>query len=553
MGKILRFENFDGGTLTAILPEDCSQVAEMHILSGLVTEQDCAFIQHHLTNLKVLDVTGSARFANDAVPKNSFAGNPVLEELHLETVETIQTSAFDSCPGLRRVYLPKVRTVQYLAFHMCTKLQRVFAPSLESIERRGFYGCINLATILLGKKPPILPPKGNCFRNVTMLTAYVHREVLDLYRLTDFWNALEIKEDRDLPKDDPPLLAPDSRPLPESGPFPTKAGCYREGSYYTGDYGIALNMFSFNQNLNAFIKKSSNGTCPATLEKALEFAAKTGFDAVDITAYYLAGYSGTSCPDPQEGESTLQYVRGIWQLCESLGLKISGTGIGNDFAYPEEKSIATDVARLKFWIDIAHEMGAEFIRVFAGSIPLDIDRRGGWERISQERIVPAFQECADYSKAKYGSSLILGMQNHGDMVSSADQALDLLNRIDRANVKLVNDTGWWREYKSNTGIGYDWYSDIEKMLPHSCNIQLKKKPGGVETQTPIDLETFFTELRYSEYHRYVSLELLWDKADADHPKNSPDQPPFDQVESFYQRVCAAMANTKIQKGKEGKS
>ena len=93
-------------------------------------------------------------------------------------------------------------------------------------------------------------------------------------------------------------------------------------------------------------------------------AEKAGFDAVDLTCYYIPGYSNTTMPTLPE-KDIVKYAREIKKLSKKLGIEVSGTGIQNNFADPNRNRRETDVERIKFWIKIAAEMGAPVIRIFA--------------------------------------------------------------------------------------------------------------------------------------------------------------------------------------------
>jgi sugar phosphate isomerase/epimerase len=235
----------------------------------------------------------------------------------------------------------------------------------------------------------------------------------------------------------------------------------------------------------------------------------------------------------------MQYARNIRAYCEQLGIEISGTGVQNDFADPNDARRALDLQRIKYWIDVAAVMGAPVIRVFSGLVPRDILRLG-WEAIARDRIAPALRECAEYGATK---GVKIGLQNHGDMTATADQIIRIIQWVDHPNIGIVNDTGYFRKFRAPTGIGYDWYADIEAVLPYTVNFQVKKKPAGQETDIPIDLEKLFTAIRYSSYRGYIPVELLWYPGDPGHPRNLPE-PPYEEIRDFLSKVRAAAESTK---------
>ncbi|MCR8633417.1 sugar phosphate isomerase/epimerase family protein [Paenibacillus radicis (ex Xue et al. 2023)] len=312
----------------------------------------------------------------------------------------------------------------------------------------------------------------------------------------------------------------------------------RKGPYYTGDFKMGLNFYSFSHNLSSWVNGSTDGAPPIDTMEVIRFAKEAGFDAVDITSYYIPGYDNYTMPTRSD-EEIFEYARSIKKLCEELGIAISGTGVKNDFADPSDERRALDVKRVKYWIDVAAVMGAPVMRVFNGAVPEDI-KDSNWETIARERIVPALRECAEYGAEK---GVIIGMQNHGDMVCTADQVIRILNWVDHPNVGLINDSGFFKKFLECTGEGYAWYDDIEAVLPYTVNFQVKRKPAGANTDILVDLEELFTRIRYSNYRGYIPLETLWVNGDKDHPKDL-SEPPFEQIKDFLGKMKAASESTK---------
>jgi sugar phosphate isomerase/epimerase len=310
----------------------------------------------------------------------------------------------------------------------------------------------------------------------------------------------------------------------------------RARDYYTGGYKVSLNLYSFNLNLNAWLKGRKD-TPPIDTMQAIRWAKSAGFDAVDITAYYIPGYDNNTMPTKPRDE-IVKYVREIRSLAKQLGIEISGTGVQNDFADPDTARRALDLQRTKFWIDMAAEMGAPVMRVFSGKVPTDIDQLG-WERITKDRIVPPLRELAAYGAAR---GVKIGLQNHGDMTATADQTIQMVDWTGSPNLGIIDDTGYFRPFRSETGLGYDWYADIKKVLPYASNFQVKKKPAGAETGIPMDLNRLFTDVRSSPYRGYIPVELLWVKTDPGYPRNLTE-PPYQEISQFLGKVRTALQQT----------
>jgi sugar phosphate isomerase/epimerase len=237
----------------------------------------------------------------------------------------------------------------------------------------------------------------------------------------------------------------------------------------------SLNAFSFNKPL---LNKEMN------LDQLLEFCAANQIDAVDITAYYFPGY-----PDVPSDE----YLYHIKQKAFLLGVEISGTGVRNDFTDPDPDKRKASVELVKKWIIAAEKLGAPVIRVFSGTADVkDIPR----EKVL-EYMVKDMKECAEFGKAH---GVVVGIQNHNDFIRTADQAIEIIKRVNSDWFGLILDIGSYR-----TG---DPYQEIAQSIPYTVNWQLKENlfVNGVEQKT--DLNRIMKIIQDSGYRGYIPLETL---------------------------------------------
>jgi len=238
---------------------------------------------------------------------------------------------------------------------------------------------------------------------------------------------------------------------------------------------IALNAFSFNDPL-------SNGAM--TLDDVLDFCAENCFDAVDLTGYYFPGY-----PDVPNNE----YIYHIKRKAFRLGLDISGTGIRNNFADPDPQKRRADIQLIRAWVEVAAKLGAPVIRVFAGQPSqeqYDRDEMLGW-------IVKDISECVAYGK-QHG--VVIGVQNHNDFIRTADQALQILRRVDSEWCGLVLDTGSYR-------VG-DPYEEIRATASYAVNWQVKEMVYVDGSETVPDYSRIVEIIQDSGYRGYLPLETL---------------------------------------------
>jgi sugar phosphate isomerase/epimerase len=242
---------------------------------------------------------------------------------------------------------------------------------------------------------------------------------------------------------------------------------------------LSLNAWSYYVQLNKHLQGEEGGM---SLFDMCDECARLDFDAVDPTGYFFPGY-------PEVPEK--KYINEFKRHAFKLGLDISGTGIRNDFCVADKAKRDADVVLAKKWIESAAEMGAPVIRVFSGVQPKGHtwDEAAGW-------LAECLEQCVAHGE-KYG--VIIGIQNHGDMLSSADETLKVLDMVKSDWLGVIVDTGKF--------LTDDPYDDIARTAPHAVNWQVKDllndRKGG-----NIDMHNLVRIIRESGYRGYVPIETL---------------------------------------------
>jgi sugar phosphate isomerase/epimerase len=237
----------------------------------------------------------------------------------------------------------------------------------------------------------------------------------------------------------------------------------------------SLNAYSFNEPLRSG---------EMTLEDLLDFCAEVGFDGVDLTGYYFPGY-----PEVPEDEDIYRIKRKAFLL----GLDVSGTGVRNDFTYPDPEKRRADVTLATKWIEVAAKLGAPVIRIFAGKQ----DTAGyAWEQVA-DWMVKDIKECVACGQ-EHG--VIVAIQNHNDFIKTAEEALTILRMVDSRWFGLILDTGSFR-----TG---DPYAQIAATAPHAVNWQVKELMTVSGREEATDLRRIVAILRGAGYRGYVPIETL---------------------------------------------
>lgn len=107
----------------------------------------------------------------------------------------------------------------------------------------------------------------------------------------------------------------------------------------------------------------------------------------------LPGYTNIGMPNADTQKKIELCVRYLRLVLDDLDLAISGTGMQNSFSDATASRVETDIQRIKFYLEMGEILEAPCMRIFTGTAPVDI-RRKGWKTIMDERIIPVIKEAA---------------------------------------------------------------------------------------------------------------------------------------------------------------
>jgi sugar phosphate isomerase/epimerase len=215
----------------------------------------------------------------------------------------------------------------------------------------------------------------------------------------------------------------------------------------------------------------------------LDYCAEQNFDAIDPTGYFFPGY-----PKPPAD----QFLNDFKRRAFSLGLDISGTGVRNNFASPDREKRAAAVRHAKEWVEVAARMGAPVLRVFAGPRPEGHtwEEAAGW-------MAEDLRQCVEHGR-RYG--VLIGIQNHGDMLRTAEEVLKVVRMVDSEWFGVIVDTGYF--------LTPDPYKDIAAVTPYAVNWQIKEKLDGKNGKARTDLKKLVHIIREGGYRGYIPIETL---------------------------------------------
>ena len=238
---------------------------------------------------------------------------------------------------------------------------------------------------------------------------------------------------------------------------------------------LGLNAYSFNQQLRSG---------EMSMDEVIDFCAEYDIDGVDMTGYYFPGY-----PDVPSDE----VIYALKKTAFLNGVTISGTGVRNDFALADPLSRMGHVELVKDWVDVTAKLGADVLRVFSGRRIAD----GQTFESTLEWMVPAFQECAAYGEER---GVIIGLQHHDDFLKTADETIELVEKVDSEWFSVILDVGSLRQH--------DIYEEIEKLVPYACTWQVKEEVWYGEKAVPIDLVRLREVIDKVEYRGFLPIEAL---------------------------------------------
>ena len=238
---------------------------------------------------------------------------------------------------------------------------------------------------------------------------------------------------------------------------------------------LSLNAYSFNRLLQEG---------KTDLMALLDFCAQYNFDALDPTGYYFPNY-------PAAPPATFLYE--FKRKAFLLGLDMSGTGIRNDFTVSDPQLRANDLELIKRWVEVAAQLGAPCLRIFAGK-----DREQGVSREDKWKwVLEGIAKSVEIA-APYG--IIIALQNHADFLHTADEIDRIFDAIDSPWLGLNLDIGSFDKKEP--------YTEIAQALPHAVTWQIKEQVwiGGEKVAT--DYEKLFSLIYQHKYRGYLPLETL---------------------------------------------
>ena len=193
------------------------------------------------------------------------------------------------------------------------------------------------------------------------------------------------------------------------------------------------------------------------LDAFLEYAATTGFDAVEL---FLSDY----WPEGEESPETV--AENVRKKLDAAGLKACAVTAANDFVYLDEDNINREVQRMARVCKAAQILGTNVLRTEGGrpkdSVPEDRH---------VEAMAGCLKRCLDFAER---DEIYLAVDNHGLVTNDADLQVRLFKEVDSPFVCATMDSMNYRWAGHDLDTVGRFY---ETIAPYVKHVHLKDGTG----------------------------------------------------------------------------
>lgn len=202
----------------------------------------------------------------------------------------------------------------------------------------------------------------------------------------------------------------------------------------------------------------------------------------------------------------------VKEALAETGLKVGCYAVGNNFVNPDPAIRAEQVDIIRRGVDMAKELGAKVVRVFAGDLAegISFEDARGW-------IVDGLREAAAYAE-KHG--ITLALENHGKLAGRSDQVIGIIqdvgspylrSTIDCGNFLLVDEEP--ADAISNL-VSYAAHVHFKDFRPYKEGdtqayeaLSGKKFVGTIAGEGSVDLKKALSDLKSVSYQGWLSVEF----------------------------------------------
>ncbi len=240
-----------------------------------------------------------------------------------------------------------------------------------------------------------------------------------------------------------------------------------------------------------------------TYEDAVVATADVGLKGMDMTGYWVPPLLKFPPGVPSHTVSEMvratpanpshQWLTSLRRTAYRNGIPIYSVGSPVKMGQPTPELRQHEIAFAKKWVDIAYELGAGHLRVFAGA--------GNYPQGTTEEQVDAwaievYKPVLEYAVDK---GLVVGIEDDDEYTRSSAQLLRLMKMADNPNARINCDVGNFRK---------DGYAEVGRVVPYMAATHVKlamTTPEG--TREKADWVKLFGILANGGYRGFVSIEL----------------------------------------------
>ena len=230
---------------------------------------------------------------------------------------------------------------------------------------------------------------------------------------------------------------------------------------------------------------------------------RIGYFELPHPFFYKGIYKGTLKP-------LMMKIRGLKELIESRGLKLSTVNAGNNFVQTDEDEFKRQVKGVKVCCDLSVELGCNIVRIFGGDL-----KEGLTEQDCVNLITKGIKECVGYAEDR---NVCLALENHGRITNNYEFELKLLETVGSESFKLNVDTGNYYWYGYPISQVCQILDDLAEHAIHthmkngtSAKREKRRQPGKDFRMKPLEegdipLEPFVKRLKQVGYAKAISIE-----------------------------------------------
>jgi sugar phosphate isomerase/epimerase len=214
-----------------------------------------------------------------------------------------------------------------------------------------------------------------------------------------------------------------------------------------------------------------------TMEGFILKAVELQLAGVDMTAYYLKSI------DPE-------YLHSLRHLAYKHAVAFSGCACGVSMVQGDAQKRADSVREIEKWVDVADELGASHLRIFAGVLP-----EGASIKDAVDWTVEAMKAACDYSGKK---GITLGVEDHEGVTQSADLCIEIMQRVNSPYAGINLDITNFIPTPTQ-----DAYAQIAACIPYATNIHIR---DHFYDHSAVDMDRVWQIFAQAGHQGFVSAE-----------------------------------------------